>query len=118
MEATREVRHGNWWAKLHDSSEWAQIPDERIVRERNSTPEQAHLCYLFGKVLCFVPPEHRHIVNATLPEDGPRPTAIHVRDYAVAIRRRSSNSYSSLTSWKVVCGESCLSKAYRSCLRR
>jgi hypothetical protein len=20
-----EVRHGNWWAKLHDSSEWVQI---------------------------------------------------------------------------------------------
>jgi hypothetical protein len=51
-----EVRHGNWWAKLHDSSEWVQIPDERIIRERNPTPEQAHLCYLYGKVLCFVPP--------------------------------------------------------------
>jgi hypothetical protein len=61
---------------------------------------------------------HRSIgltpVNATLPEDGPLPTAIHVRDYTVAIRRRSTNSYSSLTSWKIVCGESCLSKAYRS----
>jgi len=34
----------------------AQIPDERIIMERNSTPEQAHLCYLFDKVLCFVPP--------------------------------------------------------------
>jgi len=51
-----EVRHGNWWAKLHDSSEWVQIPDERIIRERNPTPEQAHLCYLYGEVLCFVPP--------------------------------------------------------------
>jgi hypothetical protein len=51
-----EVRHGNWWAKLPDSSEWVQIPDERIIRERNPTPEQAHLCYLYGKVLCFVPP--------------------------------------------------------------
>jgi hypothetical protein len=49
-----EVRHGNWWAKLHDSSEWVQIPDERFIRERNSTPEQGRLCYLFGKVLCFV----------------------------------------------------------------
>jgi hypothetical protein len=53
---TAEVRHGNWWAKLHDSSEWVQIPDERIISERNPTPEQAHLCYLYGKVLCFVPP--------------------------------------------------------------
>jgi hypothetical protein len=26
----------------------AQKPDERIIKERNSTPEQAHLCYLFG----------------------------------------------------------------------
>ncbi len=34
----------------------AQIPDERNIRERNSTPEQAHLRYLFGEVLCFVPP--------------------------------------------------------------
>jgi len=51
-----EVRHGNWWAKLHDSSDWVQIPDERIIREPNPMPEQAHLCYLYGKVLCFVPP--------------------------------------------------------------
>jgi hypothetical protein len=51
-----EVRQGSWWAKLQDSSEWVQIPDERIIRERNPTPEQAHLCYLYGKVLCFVPP--------------------------------------------------------------
>jgi hypothetical protein len=34
----------------------AQKPDERDIRERNSTPEQAHLCYLFGEVLCLVPP--------------------------------------------------------------
>jgi pimeloyl-ACP methyl ester carboxylesterase len=46
----------SWWAKLQDSSEWVQIPDERIIRERNPTPEQAHLCYLYGRVLCFVPP--------------------------------------------------------------
>jgi hypothetical protein len=51
-----EVRRGNWWAKVPGSSEWVEIPDERIIRERNPTPEQGHLCYGYGQVLCFVPP--------------------------------------------------------------
>jgi hypothetical protein len=51
-----EVRQGHWWAKLQGLSEWVQIPDERIIKERNPTPEQGHLCYLYGRVLCFVPP--------------------------------------------------------------
>jgi hypothetical protein len=51
-----EVRQGHWWAKLQGLSEWVQIPDDRIIKERNPTPEQAHLCYLYGQVLCFVPP--------------------------------------------------------------
>lgn len=51
-----EVRQGHWWAKLQGLPEWVQIPDERIIKEHNPTPEQAHLCYLYGQVLCFVPP--------------------------------------------------------------
>jgi hypothetical protein len=37
-----EVRRGNGWA--------------RVIKERNPTPEQGHLCYGYGQVLCFVPP--------------------------------------------------------------
>ncbi len=58
-----EIRDGQWWAWYRDVepslSKWVPIPDNRIIRERN--PEQGgpngHLCYSYGKVLCFVPPD-------------------------------------------------------------
>jgi len=53
-----EVRGGNWWAWLRQESRWIEIDDSRILRERNPTQGgvDAHLCYSYGRVLCFVPP--------------------------------------------------------------
>jgi hypothetical protein len=53
-----EVRAGNWWAWLRQESRWIQIDDSRIIREKNPTQggTDAHLCYSYGRVLCFVPP--------------------------------------------------------------
>lgn len=54
-----EVRGGNWWAWLRQESRWLEIPDSRIIRERNPEQggQQGHLCYSYGRVLCFVPPD-------------------------------------------------------------
>lgn len=54
-----EVRAGNWWAWLRQESRWIEVPDSRIIRERNPEigGQQGHLCYSYGRVLCFVPPD-------------------------------------------------------------
>lgn len=54
-----EVRGGNWWAWLRQESRWLEVPDSRILRERNPEigGQQGHLCYSYGRVLCFVPPD-------------------------------------------------------------
>lgn len=52
---TAEVREGVWWAKTDDGS-WVIVPDDRILRERNPDVERAHLCFSYGRVLCFLPP--------------------------------------------------------------
>jgi hypothetical protein len=49
-----EFRNNQWFAKR--DGEWIPIPWERIIRERNPRPEAGHLCYTYGRVLCFVPP--------------------------------------------------------------
>jgi hypothetical protein len=49
-----EFRNNQWFAK--HGGEWIPIPWERIIRERNPSPVEGHLCYTFGRVLCFVPP--------------------------------------------------------------
>jgi hypothetical protein len=51
---TAELRKGQWFA-LRQSG-WIAIPDEKIIRERNPTIEGAHLFYLDGEVVCFLPP--------------------------------------------------------------
>jgi hypothetical protein len=52
-----EIRAATWWAK-RDNGVWVEIPDDRIVREMNPDPtgEGAHLCWNYGQVLCFRPP--------------------------------------------------------------
>lgn len=56
-EPTRaEIRAGAWWAWLRQESRWVQIPDARIIRERSPNVTDAHLCWNYGQVLCFVPP--------------------------------------------------------------
>ena len=52
---TAEVRAGSWWAKT-DDGRWVIVPDDRILHERNPDAERAHLCFSYGRVLCFVPP--------------------------------------------------------------
>jgi hypothetical protein len=52
---TAEVRNGHWWAKT-DEGQWVVVPYNRILRERNPDIERAHLCFSYGRVLCFVPP--------------------------------------------------------------
>jgi hypothetical protein len=50
--------------RYHDSDyrHWTQpgtdipVPDEKIIRERNPSGEDGHLCNSSGKVIYFVPP--------------------------------------------------------------
>jgi hypothetical protein len=62
-EPTRaELRNGDWYAWERHLARWIRIPDDRIVRERNPSGEEAHLCWLpsekpDGNILCFVPPD-------------------------------------------------------------
>lgn len=53
---TAEYRGGRWFAWLREQARWVEVPDELILREINSSPENAHLCWAFGRVLCFLPP--------------------------------------------------------------
>ena len=56
-EPTRaEIRAGAWWAWLRQESRWVEIPDARIIRERSPNVTDAHICWNYGRVLCFVPP--------------------------------------------------------------
>ncbi len=55
-EPTRaEIRAGQWWAWLRQESRWIEIPDGKVLRERNPNGRDAHLCWSGGRVLCFVP---------------------------------------------------------------
>jgi hypothetical protein len=68
-----ELRNGEWYARLPPYvagkdgwPEWVRIPEEKIVREINPSPNEAHLCWIRSwrgeektpekGVLCFVPP--------------------------------------------------------------
>lgn len=57
IETRAEMRNGTWYAWITHENKWVEIPDSRIIRERNPTGESAHVCYDKGKVLCFVPPD-------------------------------------------------------------
>lgn len=59
-EPTRaEIRNGDWYAWLRQEGRWIKIPDQHIVRERNPSGEEGHLCYneWTKQILCFVPPD-------------------------------------------------------------
>ena len=51
-----EIRNGNWFAWLRQENRWVEIPDARIIRERSPNVTDGHLCWNYGRVLCFVPP--------------------------------------------------------------
>jgi hypothetical protein len=54
----------HWFAKVPkeeylyaDEHGEIEIPDERVIHERNPSGQDAHLCFAYGKVLCFSPPD-------------------------------------------------------------
>jgi hypothetical protein len=51
------VINGSWYA-FKDDGDVIYIPDDRRIRKINpdETGTRAHLCWNYGKVLCFVPP--------------------------------------------------------------
>jgi len=53
---TAEFRDGSWFAWLREQARWVEIPHEVILREINPSPEKAHLCWAYERVLCFLPP--------------------------------------------------------------
>ena len=58
-EPTRaEMRNGDWYAWERHLAQWLKVPDNKIVRERNPSGEEGHLCWnQYSGVLCFVPPD-------------------------------------------------------------
>lgn len=52
-----KIIDGNWWAYLRQENRYIQIPDAKIIRERNPNVTDAHLCWSYGMVHCFVPPD-------------------------------------------------------------
>lgn len=58
-EPTRaEIRAGTWYAWERHLQTWLPIPEAKIIRERNPSTEEAHLCWTPASgVLCFVPPD-------------------------------------------------------------
>lgn len=59
-----EVRRGadgaaHWFARLPNRGAFIEIPDVAIIRQRNPEQggQQGHLCFYFGVVRCFVPPD-------------------------------------------------------------
>jgi len=58
-EPTQAVMHaGRWVAWLRQEGRWIEIPDSRIIRERNPNVVEAHLCWSPASgVICFVPPD-------------------------------------------------------------
>jgi hypothetical protein len=59
-EPTRyEMRNGEWYAWLRQESRWLHIPDDRLIRERNPSGEEGHLCYntYTKQILCAAPPD-------------------------------------------------------------
>jgi hypothetical protein len=59
-EPTRyEMRKGEWYAWLRQESRWLHIPDDRILKERNPSGEEGHLCFNTHtrQILCAVPPD-------------------------------------------------------------
>lgn len=53
IDAARISAQG-WEAKVGD--DWIPIPPERIIRDRQNIDGRAVLCYLGGRVLCFLEP--------------------------------------------------------------
>lgn len=46
-----------WHAWLRQQGRYIEVPDDKIIRERNPSGQDAHLCSALGRVLCFSPPD-------------------------------------------------------------
>ena len=56
--AVAELRQGEWYAWERHSQKWLKVPDAKIVRERNPSHEEGHLCWTpWAGIICFVPPD-------------------------------------------------------------
>jgi hypothetical protein len=61
-EPTRyELRQGDWYAWHRQQDKWIKVPDDRLLRERNPSGEEGHLCSVNHSgqwvILCAVPPD-------------------------------------------------------------
>ena len=53
-----EVRNGSWWVWIRQIGQWQEVPDVRIIRERNPNIFDAHLCWTpLQGIMCFSPPD-------------------------------------------------------------
>lgn len=53
-----EMRAGAWWVWVRQIPGWVQVPDAKVLRERNPSGQDAHHCWTpIAGTLCFVPPD-------------------------------------------------------------
>jgi len=53
-----KLRQGEWYAWERHTQRWLKVPDTKIIRERNPSHEEGHLCWTpSAGIVCFVPPD-------------------------------------------------------------
>jgi hypothetical protein len=53
-----EVRNGAWYVWIRQTREWLQVPDSKVLREKNPNTFDAHVCWTqLRGIICFVPPD-------------------------------------------------------------
>lgn len=54
----KDGKFDHWQALLDDGRSWVDVPDSKIIREKNPDPsgQDGHLCENLGIVYCAVPP--------------------------------------------------------------
>lgn len=54
--ARAEIRGGDWWVYVRQIPGWIPVPDAKIIRERNPSGQESHLCWTPARgIICFVP---------------------------------------------------------------
>ena len=52
------VVNGFWYVWIRQTREWLQVPDAKVLRERNPNGQDAHVCWTqLRGIICFVPPD-------------------------------------------------------------
>jgi hypothetical protein len=50
------IRNGHWFVWVRQLNRYEQVPEGKILRERNPNVENAHLCWTPARgIICFVP---------------------------------------------------------------